>query len=98
MTLTTTTRQEYLAKMQKKLDEWNSEIDTLEGRIATVTGPAREKLREQLDKARQSYDAGLEKLKEIQAAGESSWEKLRDEAEHIWDTLRHSINYFRSQI
>lgn len=96
--ITATTRSEYLEKMKQKLDEWNREIDTLEGRVSTVTGSARETLRDQLKKTRKNYEAGRQKLNEIQAAGESSWEELRDEAEHVWQTLRHSINYFRSQL
>jgi len=98
MTTTTQTRQEYVAKMQQKLDDWNKQIDTLEGRVSTATGPAKETLREQLDKVRHHYDQGRKKIDEIQEAGESSWHKLREEAENIWDAMRHSINYFRSQV
>lgn len=91
-------REEYIEKMKDQLDAWNRDIDTLEGRIATVTGPAREELRTRLEKTRASFEAGKVKLKEMQASGEASWKSLKDEAEHIWDTLRHSINYFRSQL
>ncbi|MEJ2084862.1 MAG: hypothetical protein P8Y44_04190 [Acidobacteriota bacterium] len=84
--------------MKNQLDEWNRDIDALEDKIAAATGPAREELRQRLDKTRKSFDGGRAKLSEIQASGEESWKKLRDEAEHIWDTLKHSINYFRSQL
>jgi chromosome segregation ATPase len=98
MTTTTTTRQDLVEKMKRQLDEWNREIDTLEGRVSTATGPAKEKLRSQLDQIRNHYDAGKSKLDEIQTAGETKWEKAKQEAEHVWDTLRHSINYLRSQL
>lgn len=91
-------RDEYVEKMKAQLDSWNREIDTLEGRIATVTGPAREELRNRLAKTRESFEEGKSKLKELQASGEDSFKSLKDEAEHIWDALRHSFNYFRSQL
>ena len=91
-------REEYIERMKNQLDEWNRDIDALEDKIAAATGPAREELRQRLDKTRKSFDRGRAKLSEIQASGEESWKNLRDEAEHIWDTLKHSINYFRSQL
>ena len=92
------TREEYIEKMQQQLDEWNRELDTLEGRVTTATRPAREKLRDQLDKIRHTHDTGKAKLEEIQEAGQEGWDELKGDVNDIWEALRHSINYFRSQL
>lgn len=92
------TRDEYVAKMKRQLDEWNADIEKLEARLAEVTGPAREKLEPYLAKARAGRDEAVRKLAELKASGEESWDKLENEAEHIWKTLRQSINYFKSQL
>jgi chromosome segregation ATPase len=91
------TRDEYVRKMKEQLDEWNDEIGKLEARIRGLTGPVKENLEAQLDKAQDSYESAKQKLEELRGAGESSWERLRGEAEHAWGALKHSVNYFKSQ-
>ena len=92
------TRDEYVEKLKRQLDEWNGDIDALEAKLAELTGPAREKLEPYLAKAREGSDAALHKLAELKNSGETSWDKLEAEAEHLWKTLRQSINYFKSQL
>jgi len=92
------TREEYVEKMKRQLDEWNGDIDKLEAKLAELTGPSREKLEPYLVKAREGRDAAVSKLAELKNSGEAGWDKLEAEAEHLWKTLRQSINYFKSQL
>jgi hypothetical protein len=92
------TRDEYIAKMKRQLDEWNGDIDKLEAKIAGLTGPAKEKLEPFLAKAVEGRDAALRKLAELKDSGDASWDKVEGEAEHLWKTLRQSVNYFKSQL
>jgi hypothetical protein len=92
------TREEYMERLKRQLDEWNGDIDALEAKLAELTGPAREKLAPYLAKALEGRDAAARKLVELKDSGGASWDKLEGEAEHLWNTLRQSINYFKSQL
>ena len=91
-------REEYVEKLKRQLDEWNGDIDQLEAKLAEATGPAREKLEPYLVKAREGSESALKKLAELKASGDESWDKLECEAEHLWKTLKQSVNYFKSQL
>jgi hypothetical protein len=93
-----TTRDEYVEKLKRQLDEWNEDLDRIEAKLAKLTGPAREELEPFVAKAREGRDAAVRKLGELKASSEETWDKLVGEAEHVWKALRHSINYFRSQL
>ena len=91
-------RDEYIERMKRQLDEWNTDLDSLEAKLSEVTEPVRSKLEPQLSKARKGYADARQKLREIRGAGEESWEDLTDDIENVWKTLRQSINYFKSQL
>ena len=59
-----TTRDEYVEKLKRQLDEWNEDIARLEAKLAELTGPARERLEPYLAKAREGRDAAVRKLAE----------------------------------
>lgn len=92
------TRDEYIEKLKRQLDEWNGDIDTLEKKLAELSGPARERLEPYLAKTREGRAQAVRKLAELKASSEGSWDKLQGDAEHIWKVLRQSINYFKSQL
>lgn len=92
------TREEYIEKMKRQLDDWNDDIDALQARLTELAGPAREKLEPYLAKAIEGRDAAARKLVELKDSGGASWDKLEGEAEHLWKTLRQSVNYFKSQL
>lgn len=92
------TREEYIEKLKRQLDEWNGDIDNLQAKVAEATGPARERLEPYLAKAVEARDAAVGKLAELKNSGEASWDKAQADAEHLWKTLRQSINYFKSQL
>lgn len=92
------TRDEVIERLKQQLDEWNTDIDKLEARVAELSGPAREKLEPYLAKAVETRDAAVRKLAELKDSGEASWDKVQGEVEHVWKTLRQSINYFKSQL
>ena len=91
-------RDEYIERMKQQLDEWNTDLDSLEAKLADATEPLKSKLEPQLSTARKGYADARKRLSEIRSAGEGSWEDLTDDVEHVWKTLRQSINYFKSQL
>ncbi len=91
-------RDEYVEKMKRQLDEWNTDLEGFERKLSEVTEPVRSKLEPQLSTAKKSYADARQKLREVRGAGEESWEDLTGEVEHVWKTLRQSVNYFKSQL
>lgn len=90
------TKDEYVAEMKKRLDEWNAEIEVWEAKGNELKEDARVKYQEQLVVLRAKREEGAKKLEEMQAAAESSWEHLRVEAERVWEAMKDSANTFRS--
>jgi hypothetical protein len=90
------TKDEYVADMKKRLDEWSVEIDALEQRGHEIKEDARVKYQEQLVALRAKRVEGEKRLDEMQAAAESSWEHLKAETENVWEAMKDSANTFRS--
>ncbi len=90
------TKDEYVADMKKRLDEWSVEIDALEQRGHEIKEDARVKYQEQLVALRAKRVEGEKKLDEMQAAAESSWEHLKAETENVWEAMKDSAQTFRS--
>jgi len=70
-------RDEYLRKMQAKLEEWNAEIDTLTAKAGEVTAEVKNEYNEQIESLKAKQIATRQKIEELQHAGESAWEDLK---------------------
>ncbi len=90
------TRDEYVAKMKKRLDKWNAEMDALEAKALKTQEEAKAKYQEQIIALRAKRQEGEEKLKALQSATEDSWEQLKAETENVWDALKDSVQTFKS--
>jgi predicted nucleic acid-binding Zn-ribbon protein len=90
------TRDKYVAKMKKQLDEWNAEMDVLEAKVQATKEDAREKYQEQLVALRAKRQEGEKKLEAIKSATEDSWEQLKAEAENVWEAFKDSVNAFKA--
>lgn len=93
-----TTREAYVAKMKQQLDEWNTEIGKLEGKLSDASDATRKRLEPHLAKARDARDVVAKKLTELKDSGEASWDGARDEVERVWKVFKQSVNYFKSQL
>ncbi len=90
------TRDEYVAKMKKRLDKWNAEMDVLEAKALKTQEDAKEKYQEQLIALRAKRKEGEEKLEAIKSASEDSWEQLKAETENVWEAFKDSANAFKA--
>ena len=85
------TRDEYVAQMKVKLDEWNAQIDELEAKARQARAQAAHKHQERIAELKRKRDQAQGKLKEIQAASEGAWEGLKLGAEQIWDDFKSTL-------
>lgn len=88
-------RDEYVAEMKAKLDEWNAEIDELEAKSKQAEAQARQRYLERVTELKSKRDEGRAKLDEIQSASEQSWETLKTGAETIWGDIKKTLKETR---
>jgi len=90
------TKEDYVAEMKKRIDEWSAEIDALQEKGHEVKEGAKEKYQEQLVALRAQRAEGEKKLDELQAASEHNWEEFKAGAENVWEAMKDSAAAFRA--
>jgi uncharacterized coiled-coil DUF342 family protein len=90
-------RDEYIRKMQAKLEEWNTEIDTLTAKAVDVTADVKNEYNEQIESLKTKQAAARQKIEELQQAGESAWEDLKSGVELAWTAIGEAIDSARSR-
>jgi predicted nucleic acid-binding Zn-ribbon protein len=90
-------RDEYVRKMQAKLEEWNAEIDTLTAKAGKVTADARNEYSEQIESLKVKQAAARQKIEELQHAGENAWGDLKSGMELAWNAMGEAIDSARSR-
>jgi outer membrane murein-binding lipoprotein Lpp len=91
------TREEYIRKMQSKLEEWNSEIDTLSTKAAKVTTDVKSEYSEQIEALKEKQANARQKIEELQHAGESAWGDLKSGIDLAWTAMGEAIDSARSR-
>jgi len=84
-------RDDYIKKLQARLDEWNAEIDKLQAKLKSAEADAQAEYREQIEKLEQERSRAQERLKELQQASEDTWQDLKAGAENAWDSMDQAI-------
>ena len=90
-------RDEYIRRMQAKLEEWNAEIDTLTTKAGKVTADVTNEYNEQIESLKAKQAAARLKIEELQLAGESAWEDLKSGIELAWNAMGEAIDSARSR-
>ena len=93
-----TTRDEYIEKMKRQLDDLNAQLDELEAKARAGQKQVIEDYEQQVARLRELSGAAQAKLNALREAGESRWDELVAEGEKVHKAFIHSVNYFRSQL
>ncbi len=86
------TREEYVAQLKTKLDEWSAEIDKLEAMARQRKAQAEKDYQAHIAELKSKRDAAAEKLQEIQGASGDAWESLKAGTQCIWDDLKKTVS------
>lgn len=84
-------RDEIVAGLQAKLEEWNAEIDELEAKVRRQKARGKVEYYARLADFKAKRDEAAAKLLEVQNASEDAWESLKSGAERIWDDLKQTV-------
>lgn len=90
-------RDEYIRKMQAKLEEWNAEIDTLAAKASEVSADVKKEYNEQIESLKAKQAVARQKIEELQQAGESAWVDLKAGIELAWTAMGEAIDSARSR-
>ena len=90
-------RDEYVRKMQAKLEEWNADIDRLTAKADEVSADLRSEYSEQIAALQAKQAAAREKIEEMQKSGESAWQDLKAGADLAWTAIAESIDSAKSR-
>ena len=84
-------REKVLARMEKKLKDWGSDIEKFRGKADKFGTDARGKIQEQAEDLRAKQELARQKLQEMKKAGGEAWEDLRAGAESAMDDLKKAV-------
>ena len=84
-------REKVLAKMEKKLNVWGEEIETLRGKADELSAGARTKWKEQVEELRAKQESARKKLTEMKKSGGEAWEDLRAGTEAALEELKKGV-------
>ena len=90
-------RDEYVAKLKVKLDDWNKDIDKLEAKAEHVKDDVKDKYQEEIEVVRQQRDSVKEKATELINSSEEAWEELKTGVEAAWHKLTEAIDRAHSK-
>ena len=85
-------RDEYVRKMQAKLEEWNADIATLTAKAGEVSADLRSEYKEQIAALQAKQAAAREKIEEVQKSGEDAWKDLKLGIDLAWSAIGKSID------
>ena len=91
-------KNEYVEKMKKQLDDWNTDIDMLQVKANLAKAELKVKYEGQIAELRKKRQEGETKLHAIEAAAEDSWEHLKGETERTLGALKAAVNEFKSKM
>jgi len=90
-------RDEYVKKLQAKLTEWNTEIDSLVAKAGEVKADAKQEYAEQIEALKAKQAAAKEKFDELQKSGGSAWIDLKSGIELAWTAMGEAIDSAKSR-
>jgi hypothetical protein len=92
-----TNRDEHLASLKAKLDEWNAEIGKLEGNARQAQADAKAQYDEQLVSLREMRDDAQKKFTEMQNATTEAWDLMLQGTEKAWNAWASAFEDARSK-
>lgn len=91
------TRDEYIRKMQAKLEEWNADIDALAAKAGEVSADLKIEYAEQIELLKVKQALALQKIEEVQKSGESAWKDLKSGIELAWTAIGEAVDSAKSR-
>lgn len=96
------TRDEWVERAERRLDEWDAAVGRLEAKTAEVEGRASDELHEKLQAAQDSLRKAHANYSRAKTAANETWETVSEEIGTAWDAnkeaLERSVDAVRSAL
>jgi uncharacterized coiled-coil DUF342 family protein len=84
-------KDEYVAQMKAKIDEWNAEIDELEAKARKSEAKVRQRYMEQVAALKAKRDDASRRIQDIQSASGDAWENLKGGVEKVSADIANTL-------
>lgn len=82
------TRDEYVERMKKQLDEWNAKLGQWEIEVKKAQSNVRQHYEAQIKALEKQRDEMVRRLNETRAASQAAWTDVSKGAEQAWKALQ----------
>jgi len=91
-------REEYAQILKKKIDEWNKDIDTLQGKIGQVQDGVKTEYQKRITDIQEQRKDFEQRLKKLRESGDGAWEDIKAgleiSKEAIGDAIKNAFSRF----
>lgn len=86
-----TTRDEYVQKLKKQLDQWNADMAVWESRARSAQADAKKRYERELEDLAAQREKAMYNLRLIENASASAWSDFSKGADEAWERMREAI-------
>lgn len=90
-------KEDYVRRMQAKLEEWNTEIDLLIARAGEVTVDVKNEYNDQIEALKALLAVTRQKFEDVQQVGEIAWEIVKSGIDLAWTSMEEAIESAKSR-
>ncbi len=90
------TRDEYVAKLKTRLDEWNADVAKWEGQAKSAQADMKKRYAHQLEEVRARREEALYQMKLLQGASATAWGEFSRGADDAWERMQAAVTQARS--
>jgi len=91
-------REEYAQILKKKIDEWNKDIDTLQGKIGQVQDGVKTEYQKRITDIQEQRKDFEQRLKKLRESGDGAWDDIKAgleiSKEAIGDAIKNAFSRF----
>lgn len=91
----TLSRDEYIERKKRQLDDWNAEITAFEANVTKSKYDLTAKTWKQILVARKNFTNSSKKLEAVKNSAVLSWEDLKTETENVFTAFKDSVDEFK---
>ena len=85
-------KEQYLDKLQARLNGWIAEVARLRAQAEKSEAEARLALQQIATDLEQKIEDARQNIAQLDQASDEAWESIRDGFESAWDTLAHAFS------
>ena len=83
-------REEYVERMKKQLDDWNAKLGEWEGEVQKAQANVRTQYETQIKAMEKQRDEMVKRLNETREASQAAWMEVSKGAESAWKSMQSS--------